>query len=43
MVGSQDAAVAVALTELGIHYDEATKVVTVDPKAPAGECSSRAT
>ena len=36
MVGSQDAAVAVALTELGIHYDDATKVVTVDPKAPAG-------
>ena len=36
MVGSQDAAVAVALTELGIHYDDATKVVSVDPKAPAG-------
>ena len=36
MVGSQDAAVAVALTELGIHFDDATKVVTVDPKAPAG-------
>lgn len=37
MVTSQDAAVAVALTELGIHYDDATKVVTVDSKAPAGD------
>ena len=36
MVSSQDAAVAVALTELGIDYAEATKVVGVDPKAPAG-------
>jgi PDZ domain-containing protein len=36
MVSSQDAAVATALTELGIHYGEATKVVTVDSKAPAG-------
>jgi Lon-like protease len=37
MVGSQDAAVAVALTELGIDYDDAAKVVTVDPKSPAGD------
>ena len=37
MVSSQDAAVAVALTELGIKYDDATKVLTVDPKAPAGD------
>jgi len=36
MVGSQDAAVAVALTELGVDYGDATKVVTVDTKAPAG-------
>lgn len=36
MVNSQDSAVAVALTEIGIHYDEATKVFAVDPKAPAG-------
>jgi Lon-like protease len=36
MVSSQDAAVAVALEELGIAYDDATKVLTVDPKAPAG-------
>ena len=36
MVSSQDAAVAVALTELDIDYAEATKVVGVDPKAPAG-------
>ena len=37
MVSSQDAAVAVALTELGIKYDDTTKVLTVDPKAPAGD------
>lgn len=36
MVSSQDAAVAVALTELGIDYGDATKIVTVDPEAPAG-------
>jgi Lon-like protease len=36
MVGSQDVAVAVALTELDIDYATATKVVGVDPKAPAG-------
>ena len=35
MVSSQDAAVAVALTELGVDYDKAVKVLTVDPKAPA--------
>jgi Lon-like protease len=37
MVSSQDAAVAVALEELDIDYDDATKVVTVDAKAPAGD------
>jgi PDZ domain-containing protein len=36
MVGSQDAAVAVALTELGVDYGDATKIVSVDAKAPAG-------
>lgn len=36
MVSSQDAAVAVALTELGIDYQQAVKVVTVDSEAPAG-------
>jgi Lon-like protease len=36
MVSSQDAAVAAALSELGIDYDKATKILTVDPKAPAG-------
>jgi Lon-like protease len=36
MVSSQDAAVAVALTELGIDYRQAVKVVTVDSEAPAG-------
>ena len=36
MVSSQDAAVAVALTELGIDFGKATKVFAVDPKAPAG-------
>jgi PDZ domain-containing protein len=35
MVSSQDAAVAVALTELGIDYTAAPKIVAVDPKAPA--------
>lgn len=35
MVGSQDAAVAVALTELGVDYDQAVKILTVDPEAPA--------
>jgi Lon-like protease len=35
MVSSQDAAVAVALTELDIDYAEATKVVAVEPEAPA--------
>jgi Lon-like protease len=37
MVGSQDAAVAVALDELGVDYDDAIKVATVDSKAPAGD------
>jgi Lon-like protease len=37
MVSSQDAAVAVALKELGIDFDSATKIVTVDPEAPAGD------
>jgi Lon-like protease len=36
MVSSQDAAVAVALTELDIDYADAAKVIGVDPKAPAG-------
>ena len=35
MVGSQDAAVAVALTELGVDYDKAVKILTVDPGTPA--------
>jgi Lon-like protease len=36
MVSSQDAAVAVALTELDIDYADAVKVLAVDAKAPAG-------
>ena len=37
MVSSQDAAIAVALNELGIDYRQAVKIVTVDSEAPAGE------